>query len=167
VLAGERHAGKLTLEIFVPVIVLDRNSQICFYSGMITDGFMKKIITIAVLASVIFAGNAFAQIFVVGYLAGSTNTGYTILVFNFDGTYQTSYPILDPSSRAIASDGTYLYVAGYDNYGVVGKYTKSGVVVNPSMISGLSHPSAMTVSGTNLFVFDNNRIGIHHFRHDH
>ena len=58
----------------------------------------------------------------------------------------------------LATDGTNLYVADW-TLGVIGEYTTSGGIVNPSLISGLTNPSAMAVSGTNLFVGDYNRIG--------
>ncbi|MGH7989610.1 MAG: hypothetical protein ACREDS_05360, partial [Limisphaerales bacterium] len=38
--------------------------------------------------------------------------------------------------------------------GTVGEYTTSGATINASLISGLSEPCSIAVSGTNLFVSD-------------
>src|SRR5437016_341547 len=38
------------------------------------------------------------------------------------------------------------------NTGTVGEYTTSGVTVNPALITGLSFPEGIAVSGGNLFV---------------
>src|SRR5438552_3083338 len=45
--------------------------------------------------------------------------------------------------------------------GTIGEYTTSGVPVNPAVITGLSHPWGLAVSGGNLFVsnLDGGRIG--------
>jgi len=36
--------------------------------------------------------------------------------------------------------------------GTIGEYTTSGVTVNPALITGLSNPQGIVVSGSNLFV---------------
>ena len=41
---------------------------------------------------------------------------------------------------------------GEANSGTIGEYTLSGAPVNPALISGLNFPTAITVSGGNLFV---------------
>lgn len=38
---GKRDVNKLNFEIFVPVIILDRNSQACFHKLMLTGGLTK------------------------------------------------------------------------------------------------------------------------------
>jgi hypothetical protein len=95
-------------------------------------------------------GPASAQIFNINHTA---NPG-AIVGYNFDGTYLNSVQLLvNGDCRSIATDGTNLFVADY-YYGIVGEYTTSGGVINPSLISGLTYPLAMAVSGTNLYVGD-------------
>jgi hypothetical protein len=44
-----------------------------------------------------------------------------------------------------------IFVAN-SNTGTIGKYTTAGVPVNPDLITGLSDPADIAVSGGNLFV---------------
>jgi hypothetical protein len=39
---GERDANKLNFEVFVPFIILDRNSQVCFHKLMVSAGLKKS-----------------------------------------------------------------------------------------------------------------------------
>jgi len=52
---------------------------------------------------------------------------------------------------AAAARAQTIYVANFDT-STIGEYTMSGAVVNSSLISGLSNPSGIAVSGSNLFV---------------
>ena len=82
-----------------------------------------------------------------------------INIYNFDGTYSNTISLLNMANpNFLATDGTNLYV-NYISLGTIGKYTISGSIVNPSLISGLNTPLGMAISGTNLFVADVNRIG--------
>ena len=47
--------------------------------------------------------------------------------------------------------GDTIYVANLD-YGTISEYTTSGVTVNSSLVSGLTEPTGIAVSGSNLFV---------------
>ncbi|GEM_PF-1067998 len=113
-----------------------------------------KFCFLLVLLLVSMAGRASAQLFVISNnFSGSVG----MLGYNFDGTSKNVTSLLtDP--RGLATNGTNLFVADY-TLGVVGEYTTSGGIVNPSLISGLTGPLAMAASGTNLFVGDNSRIG--------
>ena len=116
---------------------------------------MKNILSIllgSLLASM--AGHAFGQLFVI---SNNFSASFGMLGYNFDGTSKSvTSTLTDP--RGLATDGTNLFVAYY-GLGVVGEYTVSGGIVNPSLISGLTGPLAMAASGTNLFVGDASRIG--------
>ena len=51
----------------------------------------------------------------------------------------------------IAVSGSTLYVTN-DANGTVGEYTTSGTPINTSLISGLTAPGALAISGSDLFV---------------
>lgn len=108
---------------------------------------------------VFLAGSASGQFFVVNNPGDGSGNG-TLLGYNFDGTLiNNSTPLLSNGNPAeLATDGTNLFVT-YFNFGVVGKYTTTGGIVNPSLVSGLTNPNCLAISGTNLFVADQNRIG--------
>src|ERR1700723_3275053 len=44
-----------------------------------------------------------------------------------------------------------LYVGSGNGSGIIGEYGLDGSTVNASLISGLSYPGAMTISGNDLF----------------
>jgi hypothetical protein len=53
-------------------------------------------------------------------------------------------------SSSIARAGT-IFVTN-NSTGTIGEYTTSGATVNASLITGLSNPGSLTLSGSNLFV---------------
>src|SRR5438034_8099320 len=56
--------------------------------------------------------------------------------------------------------GAQIFVANFET-GTIGEYTTSGATVDPALISGLSLPTDIAVSGEDLFVASSNigRIG--------
>ncbi len=70
----------------------------------------------------------------------------------------------------IAVSGGNLYVVNYGTYtnntynqgsGSIGEYTTSGATVNAALVSGMTYPSGIDVSGGNLFVSGNSKIGVY------
>jgi len=60
----------------------------------------------------------------------------------------------------IAVHGTELYITiGGESDGAVAEYTTEGSVVNATLVSALSFPTTLTVSGGNLFVVNNGAVG--------
>src|SRR5438309_1622778 len=49
-----------------------------------------------------------------------------------------------------------IFVTNGASVGTIGEYTTAGATVNPALISGLSHPLGIAVSGSDLFVVDVN-----------
>jgi hypothetical protein len=107
------------------------------------------------LLAVSMIGRVSGQIFVIN----DAQFVPSIIGYNFDGTYNTTVPLAENANpENLRTDGTNLFVVDEDG-GSVGEYTASGGVVNTSLISGLTYPFAMAVSGTNLFVADSHQIG--------
>jgi DNA-binding beta-propeller fold protein YncE len=57
----------------------------------------------------------------------------------------------DMAGIAVSGDGKDLFVANIAT-GTIGEYTTSGGMVNPALVTGLSHPMGIALEGDNLFV---------------
>ncbi|HTV41170.1 MAG TPA: hypothetical protein VMF08_11385 [Candidatus Sulfotelmatobacter sp.] len=80
--------------------------------------------------------------------------GDSVGKFNLDGTAVNSELIIDPSGPiALASDGTYLYIANANN-GTIGKYGLDGTTNNAALISGLLFPDGLAINGSTLYVLE-------------
>lgn len=79
--------------------------------------------------------------------------------FNLDGT-AVNRELISGLSRpvALASDGTYLYVANVGNgttgQGTIGQYGLDGTTNNAALISGLSWPNGIAINGSTLYVLE-------------
>ena len=100
-----------------------------------------------VVAATLWATPASADIMAEYTTAGATvNTS----LFGFAG----SDPF-NPNNNEIAVSGTHLFVANTDA-GTIGEYTTAGAVVNAGLISDHNGPYAIAVSGSDLFVLNEN-----------
>ena len=90
-------------------------------------------------------------------MAEYTTAGATVnaSLFNFPGSGASFYP----DNNEIVLSGTHLFVANtYTD--TIGEYTTAGATVNAALVSGLTGPYAIAVSGSDLFVLeDNGKIG--------
>lgn len=117
--------------------------------------YYKRILCLLVLGSMI--GTAWGQLFVVtNELSGLKNCA--ILKYDFSGTQLSSILLPNNGARALAISETNLFLVCAD-LGTVAKYSTSGATINPALISGLTMPSALVVSGSNLFVASRDYIG--------
>ncbi len=95
-----------------------------------------------------------------GIAASGTNlfvanlSSNTIGEFSATGTTVNSSLItgLNAGPIGVAISGTNLFVAMQDGPGSIGEYTTAGVPVNSALVTGLNSPTAIAVSGGNLFV---------------
>jgi hypothetical protein len=102
-------------------------------------------------------GTACGQLFVVtNDSSGLHNCG--ILKYDFDGNQVNSIPLPNNDARGLAVSGTNLFLI-CGNLGTIAKYSTSGATINPALISGLTTPSALHISGSNLFVASRDYIG--------
>jgi hypothetical protein len=129
-----------------------------FNGTVINPAFISGL---AVPQGIVISGN---YVFVVNHNIGhvANHNNGTIGEYNLDGTVVNASLIsgLTNGPEGIAISGTNLFVASYGSG--VGKYSTSGAVINPTLIS--LGADGIAVSGTNLYVANNaGKIGKYNF----